>query len=183
MNIYRRHLSAEQIAAWFERIWRDHPDLAKQIIDVDQVKAFAAATKSGNLRRGGSRERQMTPSGKTAQVKAAALNISPTAVERVERVAREAPEALEQLERGEKSSAMVLREQKRTVPIQKKKKSKPIAPAGGPPKATPRTSHTILSELPAPARAILDRIEHHILDLFPFMSPNEKTARTRELVA
>jgi hypothetical protein len=107
MNVYRRHLSQEQIVAWFERIQRDHQNLAKQILDVEKVKA--AAARNGNLKRGQSRQRNVAPSGKTAKAKAEALKVSERTVQTIERVAREAPEQLERVERGEISAAKALR--------------------------------------------------------------------------
>jgi ParB-like chromosome segregation protein Spo0J len=125
MNIYRRHLRPEQIAAWFERVQRECPTAAATVLDVEQVKEAAAAAKKGNLKRGPSRRSHVTTSGRTVAAKAAALKVSPSTIQRVDRVAREAPDQLERIERGEISSAKAL----------KKPPAKPKASRSGPSRA------------------------------------------------
>jgi len=108
-NLYRRHLKPDQISAWFARIRRDQPDLAKQFIDVDALKAQAQVAKDGNLKRGTARKDPGTPSGSVTKAVAAGLKVSESTVKRTEQVARKAPEALEAIERGDTSAKQVLK--------------------------------------------------------------------------
>jgi hypothetical protein len=110
MNVYRRHLSPGQLAAWFERVQRQCPTMAAQFLDVTQVAATAAVAKRSNLKQGTARKPNVRLSGKTAAAKAKVLNVSRATVEQVVRVAREVPHRLQEIESGEASANKILAE-------------------------------------------------------------------------
>ena len=123
LNIYRRHLSPEQVVAFFKNLQLKAPELAKKIVDVDALKAEAKAARNGVLKRGDARGARVTPTGKTAERQAKALGVSPATVKRVERVAKQAPEALPKIAKGETSTQKVLAEVSKDMP-----KKKPVPP-------------------------------------------------------
>ena len=111
LNLRRRHLTADQIAAFHQRIRRDHPALDKQL---QMIEASARERQMGALKHGDtiSRRSPETPTGnkgRTRDVVATLIGSTPTAVARVAQVAREHPDALPAIEAGKVTTKEVLR--------------------------------------------------------------------------
>jgi hypothetical protein len=111
LNLRRRHLTADQIAAFHQRIRREHPELGKK---VEAIRQQAQERQRGALKQGTAVPRRLPgkPTGKTGRTSAlvaAEIGSTKTAVEHVDRVACEHPEALPAIEAGTITAKQVLR--------------------------------------------------------------------------
>jgi hypothetical protein len=112
LNLRRRHLTADQIAAIDLRIQRDHPELQakrKAIADEARARQRGALKQGPQMPRRGPETPTGTP-GRTAAQVARDIGSTETAVKRVDRVAREHPDAMPAIAAGEVTAQEVLRQ-------------------------------------------------------------------------
>jgi ParB/Sulfiredoxin domain len=111
LNLRRRHLTAEQIAAFHKRIQREHPALDKKLKAIEDAARDRqlGALKQGTKIPGRVPGSPTGKTGRTAALIAAEIGSTATAVKRVAQVEREAPEALPAIEAGKVTAKQVLR--------------------------------------------------------------------------
>jgi ParB-like chromosome segregation protein Spo0J len=110
LNLRRRHLTADQIAAFHKTIEREHPALQTKLKAIEDAarERQLGALKQGETRSRRSQGKPTVRPGRTREVVAAAIGSTPTAVARVAQVEREAPEALPAIVAGEVTAKQVL---------------------------------------------------------------------------
>jgi ParB/Sulfiredoxin domain len=119
LNMRRRHLKSDQIAAFYARLRREQPEYAKKI---EVIREMARERQHAALKQGKTvpRRGQRTPTGKTGRTATILAAEQPgtteTSIKRVARVEREHPERLPDIEAGTISAKVALSGTKPVTP-------------------------------------------------------------------
>jgi ParB-like chromosome segregation protein Spo0J len=171
LNLRRRHLSADQIAAFYAKLRRDHPELQ---LKLRGIEVAARARQIAALKHGAAIPRRVPgnptgKSGRTAAREAMEIGSTETAVKRVKQIEREHPESLPAIEAGTVTAKEVLRYDGAEPAIRAKQIGMKARAAAAKPTSTTSDARALLKDkaLPGSTQRALQKVYDLVVDQLP----------------